>query len=233
MEDKKLFTPAEKGVAIQSLTDDVVEVAGIAVAFERPGLDRMKFSKDTNFLMIGQQAYEDGFPLAIRPNPTLFGHGLDPLIGKTAFGAIQTAEIREEGLWVQAQLDRRAKYMKSVLALLQSEEGLGWSVGSSPYYVQAEDGYYKNFPTLETTLTPVPMQPATYTSLQAVEDEALQDLLERYYKATSTTSTSADESAEEAARQSADKSAEEAQRARAILVLKAKETKLRWSAVEV
>lgn len=63
------------------------------------------------------------------------------------------------GKWIQAILDKRAKYVDKVMELV--ERGiLAWSSGSVPHLVKrAANGFLSRWPVIEYTLTPTPAEP--------------------------------------------------------------------------
>jgi HK97 family phage major capsid protein len=74
-------------------------------------------------------------------------------------GTIDTLKADSVGVWAEAQLDLRQKYVQAVLRLV--ERGvLSWSSGSLPHLVEvAQGGEIKRWPIVEGSLTPLPAEP--------------------------------------------------------------------------
>lgn len=91
--------------------------------------------------------------------PVLYHHGLDGSLKAAVIGVLDTLRPDEVGLWAEAQLDLRQKYVRAVLRLV--EKGvLGWSSGSLPHLAQvAADGRIVRWPLIEGSLTPTPAEP--------------------------------------------------------------------------
>lgn len=98
--------------------------------------------------------------------PIYYDHGKDGTIGKERLGR-GTLKMMDEGIWIDAQLDKRKKYAKAVLQLADMGV-LGWSSGSVPHLVEkkAVDGTPAHevvrWPLgADGTLTPTPAEPRT------------------------------------------------------------------------
>ncbi|MCA0457848.1 MAG: phage major capsid protein [Chloroflexi bacterium] len=91
--------------------------------------------------------------------PVLYHHGLDGKMKAAVIGVIDRLQADMTGIWAEAQLDLRQKYVRTVLKLV--EKGiLGWSSGSLPHLVEvADDGHIKRWPIVEGSLTPTPAEP--------------------------------------------------------------------------
>ncbi len=91
--------------------------------------------------------------------PVLYHHGLDGSMKAAVIGVIDQLKADANGVWAEAQLDLRQKYVRTVLKLV--EKGiLGWSSGSLPHLVDvAADGHIKRWPIVEGSLTPTPAEP--------------------------------------------------------------------------
>jgi HK97 family phage major capsid protein len=91
--------------------------------------------------------------------PVLYHHGLDGNLKAAVIGVIDTLRPDATGLWAEAQLDLRQRYVRTVQKLV--DRGiLGWSSGSLPHLVDvAEDGRIKHWPIVEGSLTPAPAEP--------------------------------------------------------------------------
>jgi hypothetical protein len=91
--------------------------------------------------------------------PVLYHHGLDGNMKAAVIGVIDRLQADATGVWAEAQLDLRQRYVRTVLKLV--EKGiLGWSSGSLPHLVDvAADGHIKRWPIVEGSLTPTPAEP--------------------------------------------------------------------------
>jgi HK97 family phage major capsid protein len=91
--------------------------------------------------------------------PVLYHHGLDGDLQAAVIGEIDQLKTDETGVWAEAQLDLRKRYVRTVLRLV--EKGvLGWSSGSLPHLVEvADDGHIRRWPIIEGSLTPAPAEP--------------------------------------------------------------------------
>ncbi|HLV33973.1 MAG TPA: phage major capsid protein [Spirillospora sp.] len=91
--------------------------------------------------------------------PVLYHHGLDGDLKAAVIGTMDTLVVDETGVWAEAQLDLRKRYVRAVQKLVDKGV-LGWSSGSLPHLVQvAEDGQIKRWPIVEGSLTPAPAEP--------------------------------------------------------------------------
>jgi HK97 family phage major capsid protein len=91
--------------------------------------------------------------------PVLYHHGLDGDLKAAVIGEIDTLTIDDVGVWAEAQLDLRQRYVRAVQRLIDRGV-LGWSSGSLPHLVDyADDGRIKRWPIVEGSLTPAPAEP--------------------------------------------------------------------------
>ena len=129
--------------------DDVIE--GLAIPFGGPAqgkdLHGEYFTPDTDFVL---KAYDT--------RPLYFEHGQ----GELEFDIIgrQTkAEVRDDGVWAQAALDRSSRYWDKIKELVGSG-ALHFSSGALNYGVQTEkSGEIKRWHWAELTLTATPANP--------------------------------------------------------------------------
>ena len=91
--------------------------------------------------------------------PVLYHHGLDGNLKAAVIGVIDTLKPDETGLWAEAQLDLRKRYVRAVQRLV--DQGvLSWSSGSLPHLVEVNaEGRIKRWPIVEGSLTPTPAEP--------------------------------------------------------------------------
>ncbi|HEX2906031.1 MAG TPA: phage major capsid protein [Phototrophicaceae bacterium] len=91
--------------------------------------------------------------------PVLYHHGLDGDLQAAVIGVMDTLKADEIGIWAEAQLDLRQKYVRAVQRLVDRGV-LGWSSGSLPHLVEvAEGGHIRRWPVVEGSLTPAPAEP--------------------------------------------------------------------------
>lgn len=105
-----------------------------------------------------------------------YRHGLDSgLDREIGAGAVKVDEV---GVWIDAQLDLRDRYVKAVYSDLAVKGKLGWSSGSANHLIRREtqeNGAHKilRWPLgLDASLTPDPAEPRS----QAVAVKSLADL---------------------------------------------------------
>jgi HK97 family phage major capsid protein len=100
--------------------------------------------------------------------PVLYHHGLDGKVGSALVGAIDSLRADEVGLWAEAQLDNRQRYLRAVQTLIE-RGALAWSSGSLPHLVEVDaDGHIKRWPVIEGSLTPTPAEPRR-TTVRAIK----------------------------------------------------------------
>jgi hypothetical protein len=174
---KGLTTLIEVGgptTAIKALDDSGDRVGGYLVLFgdaQRrdltpvPNPDGSKgeyFTPETNFCL--------DWPVGQRP--MLYHHGLDNSVKVAAVGVIDKVEADDVGVWAEAQLDKRNRYTAKVKDLVL-KGALGWSSGSISHLVKkARDGRILQWPIVEGSATPTPMEPRG-TDIAAVPTKAL------------------------------------------------------------
>ena len=91
--------------------------------------------------------------------PVLYHHGLDGNLKAALIGTIDRLVADETGVWAEAQLNMRERYVRAVQDLVDKGV-LGWSSGSLPHLVEvATDGQIKRWPIVEGSLTPAPAEP--------------------------------------------------------------------------
>lgn len=100
--------------------------------------------------------------------PALYHHGLDGELQTATVGVIDTLKMDSIGLWAEAQLDMRKRYVQAVMRLVD-KGALGWSSGSMPHLVDvAADGQIKRWPIVEGSLTPTPAEPR-HTNIHSIK----------------------------------------------------------------
>ena len=137
-------------------------IEGWAIPFGGPmpggkDLDNEAFSKDT-------ELYLDAYP----SRPILYHHGKDSLLGFNIIGSEVKATRKEQGIWLEAQLNLAGKYKDLLLELL-GKDLLGFSsaahIGS---IVKTADGLITSWLWNETSLTPTPANPFSVVSMKSL-----------------------------------------------------------------
>lgn len=134
-------------VKLLAQTDDTATVGGWGVIYGGKDLYGETFTKSTDFML-------DLVPT----KPVLYDHSLGEV--KHFLGKAIKVEPRDDGIWVEAELDRNAKYVAHVLELI-AKGALGWSSGSVSHLVRMEGTQIKSWPVVEFSLTPTPAEPRT------------------------------------------------------------------------
>lgn len=100
--------------------------------------------------------------------PVLYHHGLDGALKAAVIGVMDTLRPDETGLWAEAQLDLRERYVRAVHRLI--DQGiLSWSSGSLPHLVEVSaGGQITRWPIVEGSLTPAPAEPR-HTDVQTLK----------------------------------------------------------------
>lgn len=134
-------------VKLLSLTEDTATIGGFGVVFGGRDIVGDTFTPETDFRL-------DYVP----SKEVYYDHALGEI--KTPLGLVFRTEIRDLGVWVEAQLRRSQEYVAEVLKLI--EQGvLGWSSGSIAHLVQRNGNMIKSWPIVEFSLTPTPAEPRT------------------------------------------------------------------------
>lgn len=108
--------------------------------------------------------------------PVLYHHTLDNTLKAALIGTIDTLKADEVGLWAEAQLDLRQRYVRAVHNLVDKGV-LAWSSGSLPHVVEiSSDGHIKRWPIIEGSLTPTPAEPR-HTDVRSIKS-AIQSALD-------------------------------------------------------
>ncbi len=149
--EKEWAAKSTRGLTIKSLTDDHAMIAGYGVVFGGLDVTGDTFVADTEFDVkraVGR--------------PVLYDHTLQAEV-QHEIGQIKAIEADDTGLWFEAQLDRRQKYVEHVIKLIE-QGALGYSTGSVPHLVRRDAGTIKSWPIIEISLTPTPAEPRTGVS---------------------------------------------------------------------
>lgn len=136
------------GTAVKALENG--RIGGYLVVFGSPeqrDLYNEYFTKDTEF---GLDWYDR--------RPALYHHGLDSTIKGAPVGIIESLKMDDVGIWAEAQLNERNRYVEAISELVK-KGALSWSSGTMPNLVEIEDGHIRKWPIMEGSLTPTPAEP--------------------------------------------------------------------------
>lgn len=158
--------------------DDVRIIEGLGIPFGGPFAGRDSYgtfaSARTDFAW---DLFPDVEPKATRDagdeprfiRPLTYNHGFDPEIGLRRMGGWSPVRVDDDGVWVQAQLDKRQKYYARIAELLDAE-ALGFSSGSAEHSVRiARSGEWLEWPVYELALTPTESNPYAVIATRSAE----------------------------------------------------------------
>ena len=149
-------------LGLKATVDDEGNVSGWLAPFGGPfngkDLDGEMFTPKTDFAL-------DFYPTL----PVLFGHGGDPEVGAAKVGEITLKEIRDQGVWVQGQLDKQSAYYSAIRELAEKGD-MYWSSGALAHLVRrnAKTGEIKQWPIAEATLTLTPANPLAEATVKDI-----------------------------------------------------------------
>lgn len=146
--------------AVKFVKDSEDRIEGLAIPFGGPAdgkdLQGETFTKDTDLAL-------DWFP---EGRPVLYNHGFDDSVGVQVIGRQTTAKTLDEGVWVEAQLNRAHRYWGKVKELVDGGK-LYFSSGTFPHLVKTTgDGVIKRWPWIENSLTTTPANPYATVSVK-------------------------------------------------------------------
>lgn len=151
---------ADNAIKVLSATADAYRIGGYGVLFGGRDLDGETFTPDTDY------------QLELVPRkPVYYDHAQRDI--KTPLGVAVDVRADDDGIWLEAELDRSRQYVERVMALVHAGR-LGWSSGSVSHLAQREGGVIKSWPVVEFSLTPTPAEPRT---LGVHEIKSLDDLI--------------------------------------------------------
>jgi hypothetical protein len=156
--------------AVKFVKDAPDLIEGLAIPFGGPiagkDFDGESFSAETDLCL--PWFGETGRPL-------LYGHGLNPATKVEVVGRQVSLDLREDGYWIQNELDKRSRY-RDLIGKLVEQGALSFSSGAMPHLVQTtKDGKITRWPWVETSLTPTPANP--FAAVYAVKSA---DMAEHY-----------------------------------------------------
>ena len=142
-------------------SEDMIE--GLAIPFGGPvsgkDLDGETFTPETDLAL-------DWYP---QGRPLLYDHGTDTKMGTQVIGRQTSHKVTDEGIWIDAQLNRAHRYW-SVVKELVGKQKLYFSSGSVKHLVQiASNGAIKRWPWTEQSLTPTPANPYAVVGVKRAE----------------------------------------------------------------
>lgn len=165
LEATKSLEPLGSLTALKSL-NHTGRVGGYLVVWGSPGQKDLTGEYFTPETKLGLDWYNK--------RPALYHHGLDGVMKAAVIGEIDVLKEDETGVWAEAQLDLRKRYVQVVQKLIDKGV-LGWSSGSLPHLVQkAADGRILEWPIVEGSMTPAPAEPRR-TEISAIKS-AYQEL---------------------------------------------------------
>lgn len=161
-------------VAVRTISEDdrwhVIE--GLAVPFGGPFSGRDSygtfFSKNTD---LGLATRTDvGIPI-----PLWYHHGLDPDFRFDTIGSATPVRTDDDGVWVQAQIDKRHRYYETRVKPLLEANAVGLSGGSAEHSqkIAARTGEVLAYPLHEISLTPTEANPNAVIAVRADEIERI------------------------------------------------------------
>lgn len=136
-------------IYIKSIDTKHATIAGWGVVFGDVDLTGDTFTKDTDFQL-------DLVPV----KPVFYDHTMDGSVKNVRLGSVINTELKTDGIWIEAQLERNKEYVEEVLSLVKAGV-LGWSSGSVGHLVRRDEKFIKSWPVVEFSLTPTPAEPRT------------------------------------------------------------------------
>lgn len=157
--------------------DDVRTIEGLAFPFKGRDTYGTFYSARTDFHWdlypdVVPDGTRTGEPRFIRP--ATFHHGFDPEIGLSRVGGWSPVRMDADGVWVQAQIDKRGIYYENRLKPLLDGGHLGLSGGSAEHSVRIDNrsGEIRDWPVYELALTPTESNPLAQIATRAADTGA-------------------------------------------------------------
>ena len=153
-------------------TDDFRIIEGLAYPFRGRDTYGTFFSARTNFHW---DLFPDVIPTATRAEsplyvrPATYHHGFEPAFGLERIGGWSPVRMDDDGVWVQAQIDKRKDYYATRIKPLLDANALGLSGGSAEHSVRIDQksGEIMEWPAYEVALTPVESNPLAQIAARA------------------------------------------------------------------
>jgi len=168
--------PAEFPSAVRTVseTDDVRIIEGLAYPFKGRDTYGTFFSARTDFHWdlfpdVNPAVRGDAAPQFVRP--TSFHHGFDPEMGLVRIGGWSPIRTDADGVWVQAQIDKRNAFYATRIQPLLDAGALGLSGGSAEHSIRIDQrsGEILDWPAYELALTPTESNPLAQIAARAGE----------------------------------------------------------------
>lgn len=144
-------------IKILAQDDNTATIGGYGVIFGGHDLEGETFTANTKFML-------DLVPDKL----ILYDHAQNDV--KNVIGVAPREDIIEDenGLWIQAQLDKSQAYVTSILQL--AEKGvLGFSSGTIGHLARRDGKMITHWPIVEFSLTPTPAEPRTILHTQRIK----------------------------------------------------------------
>lgn len=112
----------------------------------------------------------------------LYQHGQDSHFKGHVFDHDASLEVKDAGVWIEAQLSLRDEYERAVYDLAKKRK-LGWSSGTAPHVVEREPagkGYHitKWYLGLDASLTPTPADYRNVVEAKSIQIKSFEQLLQ-------------------------------------------------------
>lgn len=135
--------------AVKATGKDTIE--GPVFLFGYRDYDGDQFTPQTDFCF-------DWFGKSGRP--VLYEHGLDDDLKTAVIGRQTDYDVRPEGVWAQAELNRHVQYRRTIDRMIEAGQ-VGYSGGAMPHLAKksAKTSEITRFPWVESSLTPTPSAP--------------------------------------------------------------------------
>lgn len=151
--------------ALKFVDGSETAIEGLLLPFGGPAylggkdLSREYFTKRTDFCL-------DWYPTGVRP--VLYHHGLDKAVKVTPVGYMTGITMKDDGGWLQGQLDASNAYFAEVSKLIKAGK-VGLSSGAMGHLVESEpSGEIRRWPVVEGSITPTPANPLAVLDFKAM-----------------------------------------------------------------
>jgi hypothetical protein len=164
-----------KALRTVSETADIRVIEGLAIPFGGPYPGNSddygtRATAKTNFYwsLFPDRAPTDAPEVPARfTRPVTYGHGFDDAIGLVRIGGWSPIRQDKQGVWVQAQLDKRQAWYASIGELLD-RDALSFSSASVEHAARiARNGDWVDWPVFELALTPTPSNPKAEVTVRS------------------------------------------------------------------
>ncbi|GAC1615604.1 MAG: hypothetical protein NVS9B1_25370 [Candidatus Dormibacteraceae bacterium] len=153
-------------LAVRTVSEDdnVHIIEGRAVPYGGPF--NGKDSYGTFFSVRSDLGIEPDIPIKL-----WYNHGFDPDFGFSTIGKTTSVRTEDDGIWVEAQLNKRHKYYEERVKPLLEKKALGFSAGSAEhsYHLDEKSGEILTYPIHEISLTPTEANPWAQMATRSAE----------------------------------------------------------------